>query len=89
MSFDKPLAVSVAVLALVAAHALAQKSADSSPPTQQEIVARFDRLDTNHDGILSRSEVSTMPGLSEIFDRSDTNKDGKLDIAEFQTVLRH
>jgi hypothetical protein len=88
MSFDKPMAVSVAVLALVTAHALAQKNQESASPAKQEIVAQFDTLDADHNGALSKSEASKMPGMQETFERADANKDGKLDIAEFESVLR-
>jgi Ca2+-binding EF-hand superfamily protein len=40
----------------------------------------FERLDTNHDGMVSRDEYRAQ--VAERFDRLDTNHDGFLDQAE-------
>ena len=37
---------------------------------------QFKMLDFNHDGKLSRQEVSFIPKLAAAFDETDTNKDG-------------
>ena len=69
---------------LTAAHAddknteKAQNSASAAPLSKGEIKAQqqFKMLDFNHDGKLSRSEVSFIPKLAAAFDETDTNKDG-------------
>jgi len=43
---------------------------------------RFDQADTNHDGRLSRDEVSDMI-VTEIFNGRDVNRNGKLTKAEW------
>ena len=54
-----------------------------SGETRQEM---FDRLDTNHDGMLSRSEAEASPELMAIFVDTDANGDAVISIAEFDTV---
>ncbi|AYH42089.1 EF-hand domain-containing protein [Azoarcus sp. DN11] len=50
---------------------------------RQKAIERFDSIDTNKDGKLSREEVSSHPYLSENFDRLDKNHDGFIDWEEF------
>ncbi len=40
--------------------------------------ARINRLDLNHDGMISREEASGYPKLAKAFNRIDVNKDGQL-----------
>ena len=51
----------------------------TTPTTQPD---RFAQADTNHDGCLSRDEVSDMI-VTEIFTARDANKDGKLTKSEW------
>jgi len=44
---------------------------------------RFDKLDKNRDGYLSRDEVRSLRDYDKAFEQADENKDGKLDRAEF------
>jgi hypothetical protein len=44
----------------------------------------FDRLDTNHDGALSKEEISSARG--RMFDRMDTNHDGVVTVAEIEAA---
>jgi hypothetical protein len=46
----------------------------------------FDRLDTNHDGMISRAEAQADPDLVVIFVDMDTNNDGQLSPVEFVIV---
>jgi hypothetical protein len=46
----------------------------------------FDKLDTNHDGYISRSEAEASPELVLIFLDTDTNGDGQISPAEFMVV---
>lgn len=56
----------------------AKAQAAAVPLSKGEIKAQqqFKMLDFNHDGKLSRSEVSLIPKLAAAFDETDTNKDG-------------
>lgn len=44
---------------------------------------KFEQLDKNHDGFLTRDEVSGIPNFGKAFNQADENRDGKLDQAEF------
>jgi hypothetical protein len=46
----------------------------------------FDRLDTNHDGMISRQEAQGDPDLIVIFLDTDTDNDGQISPAEFVVV---
>lgn len=54
----------------------------------REAKRRFDQLDANQDGVLSRAEVSRDAGLAARFDELDRNRDGKLDFDEMKWELR-
>ncbi len=43
----------------------------------------FSELDTNQDGVISRSEAAEQPKLVDSWDQADNDSDGKLDRAEF------
>jgi len=44
---------------------------------------RFNKLDTDRDGYLSREEAGKVRGFDKSFSEADDNRDGKLDAAEF------
>jgi hyperosmotically inducible protein len=45
--------------------------------------AKFDRLDKNHDSVLTMDEVRHIRDYAKAFSEADENKDGKLDRTEF------
>jgi len=47
----------------------------------------FDRLDSNHDGILSREEVKA--ARASVFDRIDTDRSGTATLAEIEEAKAH
>lgn len=49
-------------------------------PTPERAKERFDRLDANHDGVVTREEV--VDSRRQLFKTLDTNGDGRLDAAE-------
>jgi hyperosmotically inducible periplasmic protein len=52
-------------------------------PTTDAPKSAFQKLDTNHDGYISRDEVAKLRSFDEAFDEADDNYDGKLDAYEF------
>lgn len=70
--------------ALVPAIALAQAApkqpAGTSATAPAAKPSRFDEMDKNHDGFLSRDEF--LAGEKQRFDEFDTNHDGKIDAKE-------
>ena len=54
---------------------------------EEEITEEFMRLDTNHDGYISREEASKWKYLARVFDRVDTDHDGKLSRQEFEKAI--
>ena len=68
-------ALAVALIAALVAPAALAASGEPADP-------KFNRLDTNRDGYLSRGEAKAS-GLEKAFAEADDNRDGKLDAAEF------
>ena len=69
-----------AAAACLAASAGSLQAAD---PNEHMPNAKFDALDKNKDGLLTRDEVKTLRGYEKAFDAGDANRDGKLDRDEF------
>lgn len=73
------------VLSCAAPAAFAQSTAASSSDATTTAPAKQRQpLDANHDGVISREEAQSHPGLSRNFDKIDTNHDGQIDRQEFQ-----
>jgi EF hand len=78
-----------------APRAIAQEPGLSVLPAQESQVATrreveraiFDVLDRNHDGCLSRTEVTALPELAQSYARLDMNRDGRLDRIEFHVAM--
>jgi hypothetical protein len=49
---------------------------------------RFDKLDFDKDGKVSKAEAAGNADLIKGFDRHDRNKDGKLSLAEYQRLTQ-
>ncbi|MBI2320310.1 MAG: BON domain-containing protein [Betaproteobacteria bacterium] len=76
--------IALVYVGLVAAAALATSAAwaaEVSPTMSVE--AKFQVLDTNHDGFVSKDEVKRYRGYGKAFDEADQNRDGKLNAEEF------
>ena len=78
MNINKKL-IAVAVAGLLSTPVWAADTA-ASPGTQN---AKFSRLDTNHDGKLSRAEVRSMANYDSAFAQADEDKNGMLSQDEF------
>ena len=55
---------------------------------RQRTEARFKKIDTNSDGVLSREEAATSPYLARNFDVMDANKDRKLTPDELRAAFK-
>jgi hypothetical protein len=53
-----------------------------------QVQQAFHTIDTNHDGSISRAEVSAFPRIERHFERIDTNRDGTVSPAEFEQALQ-
>jgi len=50
--------------------------------------SRFDKADTNNDGMLSREEVAKIPRLLKRFEDIDTSKDGQVSQEELEAAMK-
>jgi len=66
-------------LALGSAYAAGAKSKDNDPG--------FNALDTNHDGIVSKSEAKANPYLYKKFATADSDHNGELSRTEYLAVM--
>lgn len=79
-AMPRVVTVALATSAALLAAPLAAASGDLSKPAN----AKFQMLDKNKDGFLTRDEVRGIRGdYGRAFDQADENKDGKLDPGEF------
>jgi hypothetical protein len=65
---------------------------DSSPQNDTDVSTKegWAKVDTNHDGEISKDEAMANRNLTEIFDKADTNHDGELTAREYRVyVARH
>lgn len=73
------IAFSVAAALGASAWAFAQEAVPQPPaPPAPGESPLFEKLDTNHDGAISKAEAKADPKLAAKFDTLDKNKDGKL-----------
>jgi len=81
-------AIIVALSAMIAAVSAAgaelgtPRPAGSEPPAELS-EADFARIDSNHDGVISREEWALTGRDTQIFAKADVNFDGKLTLREF------
>jgi hypothetical protein len=74
MKLKEIMLVAVIALVPVGVSAAGSKSSDQ---------AMFNKLDTNHDGYISKDEARSNKELTEDWKRADRNRDDKLDESEF------
>ena len=71
--------------ALFGAVALALASGSAVAAGKQK--SRFDRLDANNDGVITRAEAAGSATVLKDFDRADKNNDGKITRAEYRAAF--
>lgn len=69
------------------------KNAETQPsamtqPSASEIDASFRKADTDKNGVISKQESETVPGLSAVFDKYNPDRDGTLDWNEFTAAMQ-
>jgi len=81
-------AISAAAGAAMALAAGASVAADNGRAQDRGVGTsdRFDRLDRNHDGYLSRDEAQDARELDTRFSELDKNNDGKLSRQEYEAL---
>ena len=72
---------SVAMAAAMLMAAPLYAAPDDSAPEQPN--RAFEKLDTDHDGFISRDEAAKRRGFAQALSEADDNRDGKLDQDEF------
>src|SRR5690242_9600784 len=93
----KPLIALAAGMAYAGAAVPAAPRAEDRPagqtayaavrPAAQSVDARFDQLDRNGDGFLSRDEANDARELETRFSELDVDNDGKLSRDEYRVVI--
>ena len=78
--------VTAAGLGLAAGASAAADNGESKAQAGAVTSDRFDRLDRNHDGFLSRDEANDARELDTRFSELDTNNDGKLSREEYEAL---
>lgn len=78
------VAVTLAGMSLSGA---AQTSPAPLPRERVTVEAAFARVDTNHDGLLSREEAARLPAIADKFDSLDLDRDQRLSPQEFAVGL--
>lgn len=73
----------VIMVAAVAMAMAAPLYASPDIPTPDAPIPAFEKLDTDHDGYISRDEAPKLRSFDRAFGEADGNHDGKLDADEF------
>jgi Ca2+-binding EF-hand superfamily protein len=57
-------------------------------PSASEMNTRFEKADSDKNGVLSKQEAETIPGLVAIFDKYNPDRDDSLDWNEFTAAMQ-
>lgn len=83
MTFNRVRTGAVAIAVAGALAAVPTHAASDTAEPAKTANPKFDQLDRNHDGVLTRDEVRHIRDYGRAFSDADDNKDGKLDRDEF------
>ena len=84
MKLNRAMPRAVAIALATSAALLAAPIATAADDAPKSGNAKFNSLDKNSDGFLTRDEVRGIRGdYGKAFEQADDNKDGKLDVGEF------
>lgn len=61
---------------------------DTKQPSAGEINTKFEKADTDKNGVISKQEAEKVPGLAAIFERYNPDRDGTLDWNEFTAAMQ-
>jgi len=67
------------IAVIVALCTFSAYAVEPDNPVKQQ----FNKLDTNHDGYISKEEANADSQLTDDWENADTNSDGKINAAEF------
>ena len=82
MKFNR-VVLRLVALAFAISAAFGAATAYAADANEHMPNAKFDGLDRNKDGLLTRDEIKSLRNYATAFDAADANKDGKLDRGEF------
>jgi Ca2+-binding EF-hand superfamily protein len=60
----------------------------TNQPAAPEINRRFEKADADKNGVISKQEAETIPGLAAVFDKYNPDRDATLDWNEFTTAMQ-
>ena len=83
MKLNRAIPRAVAVALAIGTTPLAIPYASAAEEAQKHENPKFEKLDKNHDGVITRDEVRHIRDYARAFIQADENKDGKLDQTEF------
>jgi Ca2+-binding EF-hand superfamily protein len=61
---------------------------NTKQPSAGDINSRFEKADSDKNGVISRQEADNVPGLAAIFERYNPDRDGTLDWNEFTAAMQ-
>ena len=84
------VAALAAVLCAPAAFAQDYPNSQTSPSSSKQTASSADytKLDTNGDGVISKSEAAADPTLAAKFDKLDADKNGSLSTTELSSMKK-
>lgn len=84
----RPALLAIVSLSLLGSDAVARQAFPQPTPEQRQAMqARWDALDRDRDGYLSRAEAAGTPALSGRFDQVDANHDARLSQQELRVSV--
>jgi Ca2+-binding EF-hand superfamily protein len=89
MAMKKTIGSVLAAAALLAVATPAFADADLQARVSKRVEQAFARLDSDHDGRISRAEAAKGPKMARTFDKVDADHDGFVNRAELSAAVEH